>query len=295
MSDKVLSAMPEFWRSMAALGICFVSTYEWGMPGMVFGLLGDVEEQRQEVLVRMQTLFEKLAALERLACENSDLQSIVMDLAWPRSTCSRELLVGCCETGWSGLPDELHREVLESSHIVSSSKPVEDLFNFCRSATEGVRNGKQSPSQVWHQVMHGPFLGECELAPISITTEDEVGSGKEMPSNSFLAKESEGESSLGADAQKAFFEQMPTCGMSIARYTPASLATHCLLKTEDMQSIGTAWLGLLVVEGYVLYRTGERVVGYVLQTSPCGVLLWEGEAFGAGGYRYFSLRHGGKP
>lgn len=107
MSDKVLSALLEFWRSMAALGICFVSTYEWGMPGMVFGLLSDVEEQRQEVLVRMQTLFKQLEALETLACENSDLQSIVMDLAWPRGAWSRELLVGCCKMGWSGLPDEL--------------------------------------------------------------------------------------------------------------------------------------------------------------------------------------------
>jgi hypothetical protein len=109
------------------------------------------------------------------------------------------------ECEWTKLPNDIIAELHAGARIASSSKPIEDFFNFARGQTEGVRNGKQSAMQVWHSALNSGIMEENDLNPISISAVDEVASDATLPKAVFEAKHGQEDFSLGPDMRDSFF------------------------------------------------------------------------------------------
>ena len=183
-------------------------------------------------------------------------------------------------------------EVDEAAVIASSSKAVEDLFNFCRSQTEGLRSGIQSSPQVWHAAMNAGVLEDNELSPLQIHTEDDISADAKLPSACFSAKSSMEEFSL-ADQSPTYFEATGFPTLSPTRHLMTPILTETMVKAQDAAMLRRSYLSALCIEGSVLYTPDDPdgLTGVVLQSTMYGAVIWTGDAFGNDEYRFLGL-HG---
>lgn len=295
-SDQVLSSLFTFWLSLVALEISFTRMYSGSMLGIAFGYLHREPAKQDAALAAMKSMWMKLEQFEALAHDGPWLSDYLLGLKWPRNIWARELLLGASETNWTCIPSDLLKEVRDSACIVSSSKPVEDLFNFCRGQVEGVRNGKQSEQQIWHSIVNAPLMSESELNPIGVEECDEVNSGHQVPRNMFRARSAEQTFSLGAGMRERFFTDTDFPSQSIANLLLTPIATGALLGVDSVPKLKRVFLSNLCVEGSVLYRRDDpSLVGIVLQSTQYGALVWLGSAQGVDDYRFFAPMMSGTP
>lgn len=297
VSNKVLQSLFDFWVALVALEISFQRIMCVTMPGMTFGLLHRDPDVQHNTLQKMRQYWEKLAILEPLATDDKWLEQALTDLSWPRNVWSRELLLGACEAEWVRLPEDLLSEVRDTSLVVSSSKAIEDIFNFCRYQTEGVRNNKQSEKQVWHAMRNSGVLEDNELLPVQISAADEVHAGHNLPKAMFKARAGQEDFSMGDSMRKRLFEDVRYPSFSIAKQMLTPTVTSAMVRSSSVSEWKRFFLSSLCIEGSILYSAGlgPDVCGLVIQSSSHGALLWEGEAQGIGGYRFFELRTEGIP
>jgi len=294
VAHQVLLSLFGFWRHFVALEICLVQLHSSHMPGLAFTQLHRDEAKRKEGMSSMKALWEKLELAEGFAQKDAKVEELLRDLEWPCSQWCRELMVAAAECNWERLPDDMLQQVADAAKVVSSSKPIEDSFNFCRLQVEGARNGKLGPKAVWHAVATSAIPKEFDVDPVVVEEEGQASAGHDVPEALFKPKSLEENISLGGHcSMSSFLEAADYPTLSIAKHLHLSMGNLMLLDAPSPIQLGKGWQSLLAVEGAVIWSGsagfGEELAGVVLQCTQHGLLLWKGTAESAGGYYFFKL------
>ena len=294
IARQVLLSLFGFWRNFVALEICLAQLHSSHMPGLAFTQLHRDEDRRKEGMSSMKALWEKLELAGRFAQKDAKVEELLRDLEWPSSTWCRELMVAAAECHWERLPDDMLQQVADAAKVVSSSKPIEDSFNFCRLQTEGVRNGKLGPKAMWHVLATSAIPKEFDLDPIGVEEEGQAAAGHDVPEVVFDPKSMEENNSLGGHcSMNQFLEATGYPTLSIAKHLHLSMGNLMLLDAPSPIQLDKGWQSLLAVGATLIWSGsagfGEELAGVVLQCTQHGLLLWKEKAESVGDYYFFEL------
>ena len=291
MAQDVLDALFTFWRSLAALEIAFARSYSECMPAMAFTQLAYDAPVRRQGMENMKQLWERLQKAEAQMPEYPFLYDFLHRLDWPVNLWCRELLLTAAECNFTVLPENILQELQDASRGVSSTKTVEDSFNYLRAQSEPVRNGKQGPLQIWHALHTSSILEDADLCPVQANHADEASAGKMLPRAMFKAIAGAAHCSLPSSVQQDFQCDASHSNVSALRHLHLATHTRMFLDSPSTVSLHKGWMNLLCVEGSVLHggSVDECIAGYVMESTEAGCLLWTGDPMGIHDYRFFEF------
>jgi hypothetical protein len=210
-------------------------------------------------------------------------------MEWPCECWSREVLLALSEASGEALPSSLLAEVRLAAQQVSGSKVIEDAWNLCKDVARQASTQKISTEAVWQSIFDSPVLEEAGLAPLTVSSKDGFKAKGGVPAMHFKAREGEEGCSLGEAGKKAFFSRPQSKATS--KHLRLAFPTQALLDISEPEVFERCWQSLLPPPGTVLWKrcAGDELLGYVLEPSRHGVMLWRGSAMGIGEYNWFQL------
>eukprot|EP00971_Amphidinium_carterae_P111847 2215421-Amphidinium_carterae.2 len=272
MAEMCFSACHEL------VGVCLARhlTHTQSLPGILPALLSDDITIVNKTLQVLSTWFEVLIAVERVMVRDTFLKTWHRDLGWPVSCWLRWILFRLSEFGFTSVPPEIRKAILEYSRALLNTQQIEDCFSDMR------RQEKKSPnSQIGRQSrwstcvnhvmeMDRSGRGRAMLVP----TESKQNQRKALPATLFQAD------AMTCTLENGILRDMmhgtdQWFSPGPATYLNLSCMWMSTVEFKDrLDCLPRVWLSLLAINGCMLKHKSTNRGGLVVHVSPYGVLVW---------------------
>jgi len=267
--------MFDFFVETCASIISFSSTYSHGLPGCFAGLVQPESDAGKNTLSYLQRVWELYVALEKISLEDYFFAQLLNIMMWPSNVWVLEILMGCAECEFRGLPKVASSEVLGMCRSQSSTKLIEDIGNVMRASERQHTASKLGRMSRWHHTAHCQVLPEADLQQPTISSNDRVEALASVKKNVFDC--SQADFSLGKESLDDFIEKKTTYHSPAPEHLHQSIdLLGALLSTmPDLQKMKQSWFSLLCAKGSYLKNVGGRAEdeGLVVQVSQWACTL----------------------